>query len=922
MGKLRRIPVRYLILAGLCFFFIFFPLIVRAQDTETCQDGDPGQTGKYRILFLSSYTLSDEAVKLEIEGINQALSPDTTEITYEFMDTREFSTDYDLSILYRYLRNKGYRRSDYDCYIAGDDAALKFLLGRSDILRSTPVVYVGVQGADLLQAAAESKFVTGVQENYDYDANLKLVGSLFPKVKRLLFVVDDSGTGRDDAADIRLLKEKHPEYEIEILDMSNIPQKDFEKTLQEAGSDTAIFLMALYLEPDGSVNNMRTRTAYFLKDGKVKAPVFSIPLDLTGEGVVGGITYDCTGSAKLAAQMALRIAKGEKPSDIKPVTDTPSLPCFDKKYLDQFHIPLASLPEGSKVIHNEPGFAEKNRQILILVALLTVTLLSVIFILWNRNAKQNRMLETDEEIFRQTALRAIDYVSVISLGEQMVTLRSGSWNQDKSPVQVNQRTMSVKQICDMLSVRVPESGREEFRRLTAIPEIKKQLEKKAQYLVIADFLEENSLRRKQLSFQWLRREAGRMLLFQTDITQSMEEERERSEKLRDAALSAQKANEAKTNFLSRISHDIRTPIGAILNLTDFAMTDLHEPEKLTDDLEKIATSGRFLLSLINDVLDISKIDNNKVTLSLEPYRFSEYISEIRNIIQPMCSEKGLTYQVDVPDEGSLTAPVILIDKVRLNQITLNLLSNAVKYTPEGGTVVFRAMQEREENGLVLVIFSVKDNGIGMSEAFQKVMFDEFSQEDANPLRSAGTPGTGLGLPIVRRLVDLMGGKITVVSRIAEGTEVEVRLEVSEAAQLQSTGFAEIPDDRLKRISGRILLAEDNEINYRIAERIFEDLGVKVDYAENGQKAVELFSSKPEGYYRAVFMDIQMPVMTGYEATERIRAMQRPDAGSIPIIAMTADAFSDAARKALGCGMDHFITKPMKQEQIRRILLEI
>lgn len=391
--------------------------------------------------------------------------------------------------------------------------------------------------------------------------------------------------------------------------------------------------------------------------------------------------------------------------------------------------------------------------------------------------------------------------------------------------------------------------------------------------------------------------------------------------LENALDAAQTASRSKTEFVSRISHDIRTPIGAILNLTEFAKADVGDRLKLEEDLEKIATSGRFLLSLINDVLDIAKIDSGKIELKIEPYSFLEYISEIRNIMEPMCAEKGLTPEFDIalpPHNYALT------DKVRCNQITLNIISNAVKYTPRGGTVRFKTVFEGSLSSNVMKYrIEVSDTGIGMSEEFLEHVFDEFAQETDNPLRETVMTGTGLGLAIVKKLVDLLGGTIEIKSAIGAGTTVTIYLplKVATPEQVRAVIGADSSSDG-GTLSARVLFAEDNEINAEIAARIFSEMGVTADRASNGHEALDMFAASSVGYYDAIFMDIQMPGMNGYEATAAIRALSRPDASSVPIIAMTADAFTDAMRRAEEVGMNRFTTKPLNADVIKNILKEV
>lgn len=406
----------------------------------------------------------------------------------------------------------------------------------------------------------------------------------------------------------------------------------------------------------------------------------------------------------------------------------------------------------------------------------------------------------------------------------------------------------------------------------------------------------------------------------TDVTEQYRQEQIRLQEVEDALRRADVANRAKSEFVSRISHDIRTPIGAVLNLTQFAEEDIDKKDKLADDLAKIKTSGRFLLSLINDVLDISKIDSGKIELVPEPCSYAGFIEEISSLLESMCCDKGLDCVINAapPVEKAFMA-----DKVRLNQVTLNLLSNSVKYTPAGGAVSFFVDQERLPGGKVSMHICVADNGIGMTEEFQRKMFDEFTQDSKNPLRDKTTPGTGLGLSIVNKMVQLMGGEIKVSSEVGKGSSflISIPMKVADEKDVKDSSKKKT-DAGTAPIQASVLLAEDNVINTEIALRIFDKMGVTVDHAENGEEALKMFSASEAGHYDAIFMDIQMPRMDGYAATRAIRALDRQDAVEIPIVAMTANAFADAVQKAKDAGMDEYVTKPLDPDKLREILIEL
>lgn len=414
-----------------------------------------------------------------------------------------------------------------------------------------------------------------------------------------------------------------------------------------------------------------------------------------------------------------------------------------------------------------------------------------------------------------------------------------------------------------------------------------------------------------------------IIFLMDDVTEIYEQEKESRRQLEQALDNAQKANRAKSEFVSRISHDIRTPISIISSMTDFALSDFDDHDKLYLDLLKIKSADNFLLSLINDVLDISKIDSGKIFLNPEPYPYEEHLNDVRNILDVMCAEKGLkcTY---IRQNGQLDGTIVA-DKIRINQITLNIATNAVKYTPKGGEVTYISRSVTLPDNKIRFDIEIKDTGIGMSEAFQKTMFEPFTQEYDNPQRPQGLSGTGLGLSIVKRMIDLMGGRLIVKSALGKGTSVRCIIDFPDAlrdpAYLAHQAQHSVIDNSQLKLSGKVLLVEDNLINTEIAKRIVEGIGLTVVAVENGAKGVEAFEKSAPGEYLAILMDIQMPIMNGYEATKAIRNLERADSKTIPIIAMTADAFTDAARTGMRAGMNEYLVKPLDPKKIKAVLIE-
>lgn len=518
--------------------------------------------------------------------------------------------------------------------------------------------------------------------------------------------------------------------------------------------------------------------------------------------------------------------------------------------------------------------------------------------------------------------------------------------------------------------------------------------------------------------------------------------------LDEARQMAEHASKAKSEFLSNMSHDIRTPMNAIVGMTSIAIANIKNQQQVLNNLKKISLSSRHLLGLINNILDMSKIESGKLSLNVEQISLSEIMDGIVSIIQPQIKEKSQHFEVHV---DNVFVENICCDSVRLNQVLINFLGNAVKFTPEGGTIRLSLCEELSPRGdaYVRIHLRVRDNGIGMSKEFQKKLFDSFSREDSTRVQK--TEGSGLGMAITKYIIDAMAGTIEVKSEPGKGTEFHVTLDLerstvpendmrlpewdmlivdddqqlyeSAATALQASGvrtewtmdgesallaveermrqnrpyhiilmdwklpgmdgirtarklrelcgdelpillisaydWSEIEEEaRAAGISGfiakplfkstlyyslrqfagdfkaqewgtpeeefdfsgrRILLAEDNDLNWEIAQELLSEIGLELDWAENGQICVEKFERSPVGTYDGILMDIRMPVMTGYEATKAIRKLDRPDAGTIPIIAMSADAFSEDIQKCLACGMNGHIAKPIDMREVTRML---
>lgn len=400
---------------------------------------------------------------------------------------------------------------------------------------------------------------------------------------------------------------------------------------------------------------------------------------------------------------------------------------------------------------------------------------------------------------------------------------------------------------------------------------------------------------------------GRHLIIGTNnIEAQMEREEEYQQRVREARTSA------RNDFLANMSHDIRTPMNAIVGYTNIAKTNKHKPETVADALDKIGSSSHYLLSLINDILDISKIESGKMQISCGPCDLAALFRRIEDITALQAKKKSLVINYC---HDNICHYQVITDELRIEQIIINIVSNAIKYTPPGKTVDLIAEEVPSPGGKNKYRFIIRDTGIGIKEDYMPHIFESFTREERTTVNRI--QGTGLGLAITAKIVEMMGGTISVKSKLGEGSEFTVELEL-EPFETDSQANAE-NSENIDLAGHRILLVEDNAINAEIARMILEQYGAEVQQAENGKTGLEALQEKGPGYYDAVLMDIQMPVMNGFEATKAIRALGGAYATALPIIAMSANAYDEDVRDCLAAGMNGHIAKPFNPDELMRIL---
>ena len=463
--------------------------------------------------------------------------------------------------------------------------------------------------------------------------------------------------------------------------------------------------------------------------------------------------------------------------------------------------------------------------------------------------------------------------------------------------------------------RVHPDDQELMREAMRPERVSEELKNKEEYVGSYKILVDGEKHYFQYKYMRLE-ETGQIMAGFQNIDAIIMKEREQQEVLAKALKAAEHSNRAKTTFLNSMSHDIRTPLNAIIGFTALAESHADDPDAVKAYLSKINVSGNHLLSLINDVLDMSHIESGMVQLEEVPVNLKELISDLCTIVQTSVASKQIELQTQI---NHMVHENVEADKLRLNQVLLNILSNAMKFTEAGGRILFEVTELPEEkDGYVRYKFRIRDTGIGMSEEFKEHIFEAFSREQTSTI--SGIQGTGLGMSIAKNLIELMGGNIKVESELGKGTEFTVSVELRCCDQIEKK--AEMNTDKQQFKGKKILLVEDNELNREIAVELLTQEGFIMDTAADGLEAVERLRNADPGQYDLVLMDIQMPVMDGYEAARQIRELDNLWAAELPIIAMTANAFEEDRKKALEAGMNEHVAKPIDVEKLLGVLAEI
>ncbi|MCQ2776512.1 MAG: response regulator [Bacilli bacterium] len=470
---------------------------------------------------------------------------------------------------------------------------------------------------------------------------------------------------------------------------------------------------------------------------------------------------------------------------------------------------------------------------------------------------------------------------------------------------------------------VVEEDREQFLKEVKRENVLKKIEENGSFYATFRYLENNKEHYGQLKFVTPDKSKNitNLVVAYQNIDETISKEKEEREMLSKALDMAESSSRSKTVFLSNMSHDIRTPMNAIIGFTNLAKQKITEPQWVENYLNKTMVASQHLLSLINDVLDMSRIESGKVTIDESEFNLTTLIEDLNTVMFAQANAKHINLKTNIVN---LKHPDVILDRIRMNQVLLNFLSNAVKFTPNNGNVSITLTELSSKGGIGKYEFRIKDDGIGMNEEFVKKVFEPFEREKTSTV--SGTEGTGLGMSIAKSIIDIMGGTVTVNSKVNKGTEFIITLsfKIQETNRHWNLFKAEktvkmpLKEEDFNLTGMKILLVEDNELNREIATEILNECGVKVSTANDGTDAVKIVSKAKKGQFDVILMDIQMPIMNGYEATQKIRSSNYP-LKDIPIIAMTANAFAEDKKAAFEAGMNDHIAKPIDIKILKKTL---
>lgn len=879
--------------------WLFVPQNVQAENTRYPD-----------ILFLSSYDYSWDSIPKQLDGINDTLSG-RAKIDYVFMDTKQYTYEEVKQRVYDEIHTHIKAQGTYDYVLAGDDAALNFVLEyRSEFFEGVPVVFEGINTEKRAYQVAEGPLITGVVEIFPMEKTIQMALSVNTKAKKIVGISDDTISGRGSSQQLLDCQNRFPGMEFEILDCSALTYEEIGTQMAGYGEDTILLFLMMSEDVNGNRYTLAEAAEYLTSRAKV--PIYKSDENGIGQGFLGGAVVSYHDMAANGAEMILQMMSGTDASDI-PVKITSSYCLFDKKVMDTFGIKKSDLEGEVTYVNDTPNFFKVHRVLLVPMSVVIIALFTITVVIYYGSRRRKCLMEEmqEKDLMLDSLLANIpggvaiykvkdDRVKTIYTSEGVPKLTGRTMDEYDNWIRGGLFEVVIDQ--------------EDAKRVFQVVR-KNTSQGKPVNVKFRVPHKDGSLVWLALSAVFIRMEGTYRIYYTvlSDISIQV-----RSEQRELEARKAEEANKAKTDFLATVSHDMRTPLNGILGLTHLMLGKVEDVD-LKKDLQQLDNSGRYLLNLINDTLDVSKIENGKLMLYPAVYDGKSTIRSIISLMEPNLKEKNIQF---VSHIGELPYTKIYIDVGRVEQVALNIVGNAIKFSEVGGRIDFYLENISKEEGLILDRITVKDYGIGMSEEFLPHFFEPFTRENLG--NKTKYKGTGLGMTISKQIVELMGGEISVESGLGKGTTVTFTLPMPIATEEQIKEWEQTQKENQKMIEltgRRALLCEDHPLNAMIVKRMLEGKGMEIEHAENGKIGVQMFMKSKKDYYDVVLMDVRMPEMDGLEAAEAIRVSHHPQAKSIPIIAMTANAFDEDVKRSFAAGMNAHLAKPVEPQKLYETLSE-
>lgn len=863
-----------------------------------------------RVLFLGSYNYEWESVPKHLSGITDTLNGYAM-VDYVFMDTKRLEYEDVKEVVYQDILSRSESRP-FDYVIAADDAALMFVLEYKDELFSgIPVVFEGINDEAFAYRAAEDPLITGIVETFPLEETIALALNINPDAAQIVGITDDTVSGQGSTTQFFDCQKSFPDLTFSTLDCSQLTCAEIGDALAGYTNDTILIYLMMTVDANGNTYSHTEATEYTTSCANI--PVYKADELGLGVSILGGVMVSYHDMASAAAAIVLALAQGGDISDY-PVQTAPVFCAFDAAVMARFGITKAQVAAayGGKIeyVNDQPSFFQIHKNVIIPSGIIIALLIAFsVFALLVLRSRKKVVAQLED---RERGLNSL--LENIPGGLAIYRIRKVS----KDAIE----TLYSSQGIPKLSGRTMQEYQEWikgglFENTVSEQDLPRFLEtisacvpeKKPFYLNYNLKHKDGSLVWVSLSAVWGYDEKDGSRVYYA-VYLDMSEQRKAQQAQREA-MQAKASNDAKSDFLSRMSHDIRTPLNAVLGFISLALDEPDIPAGVAEYLENIDVSSKYLLNLINDVLDMAKIESGKVALHEKSVDGPKFLNSIARVFRAQAAEKGIKLITDFSESAT---PWVMMDELRSRQIYANLLSNAIKFSQSGTEIRWTVKDTPSSPDTMHMLCTVSDQGCGIRSQDYERIFQSFEQTETG----VGAGGTGLGLPIVKNLVELMGGTIRVGSELNVGTTFTFELD-RKLGQPQEETHPALSSSSVSLRGHNILLCEDNHINTIVAKKLLEKAGCTVDTVENGKLCVDRFKAAAHNEYDAILMDIRMPVMNGLGAAAAIRALKRPDAKTVPIVAMSANAFEEDVRQSLAAGMNAHLSKPIDPQVLYHTL---